>query len=187
MALDPGFISTVPGTISTQGMGSASPGGGLDTSFFSVMAQRKLARQAALDAQQAQEHDLQMALERERLKAAHEANIRHDASGTAGPDAQARYMGQRAAIIGADEASRPAPLVYRPATPGTTGGWQKDINAMDAHQRDMFLPSGSSFQGPGPHMTSAADDLNQDELLDSLKRTSNAYAGPDWYGSKGRV
>ena len=94
---------------------------------------------------------------------------------------------ERAAIIAANEQSQPSPLMYRPATPGTTGGWQQDINAMDANQRKMFLPQSSQFSGGGgfdqagalrdtPGLNSINEAMNQ-EAVNEVGRRRLAHAG----------
>lgn len=83
-----------------------------------------------------------------------------------------RSMQIRAQLQALDDASRPPPMTYRPASPGTTGGWQMDINAMNANQRRMFLPQQSSFAGEGGGGHGGGGDALRSDTpgLDSINR-----------------
>jgi hypothetical protein len=68
-------------------------------------------------------------------------------SGPTGDDAQLEYMQKRQAIMDMDQAGRPAPQ-RMVSGPGVTPGYVSNPNAMDASQRQAFLPSSSSFYDP---------------------------------------
>lgn len=65
-------------------------------------------------------------------------------------------------------------MTYRPAGPGTMGGWQMNSNAMNANQRRMFLPQQSthSEQRGGGGGGGKGDDLRESDTpgLDQMHK-----------------
>lgn len=135
------------GTVNTQTSGSVYPAFDPATNPMVAFAyQVARARIANQQAQGASDAGRQAAASRPVVMQA-PAPARQEQPVESSGARQARQAEERARIIAADEASRPAPMTYLPSGPGITGGYVMDPRAMDANQRRIFLPQGESFSG----------------------------------------
>lgn len=149
----------MPGVPQTPGV---QAGTAPDFNFFAQLAQRRMADERRLreaeEARRQEAHDMQ-------LQSAAAANRQRGQMGDMQRDAMREGMRRENYQ---DQIKRNGPPLRMISGPGIVSGYGQDVNAMNAYQRDAYLPEKSEFESGGMSASELFKLKNGEEKWDPL-------------------